>query len=365
LKLRLRLRTGLISPDAAIAQARARIARNAKAAGGTEYWLLLADAAEKQGDDTLRVEALERLLNAGGDEQRQAHVTGLWQSYSRAAQGTANRNGLLVGDDKAWLDLAARSLGASPPQSRSLLAHLSRSGAARDSRLSAQLQLVFSLFQSGLDRVALDLFGEARAAPETLDSQARYLLGSMAESRNESALAVRFWQGLAAPPGAGPEEWQVRLAVMQWRSGLPAAAIDTVRALARPGKTLPESATVRALALAREMLDAGKPGSAEELYTALLPQADRGHARGILLALGGIAESAAQHARAADYFLRAALADNSRATDALALQARLAAAMSLARAGYRDDARAQFHWLMKNAKDPSQIETARRELSRL
>jgi len=63
--------------------------------------------------------------------------------------------------------------------------------------------------------------------------------------------------------------------------------------------------------------------------------------------------------------LRAALADESRPTDALALQARLAAAMSLARAGYQDDARAHFQWLLKNSQNPAQIEAARRALSRM
>ncbi len=372
LKLRLRLRAGLTGPDAAIAQARAQLARDGKAGGGAEYWRVLADAAEKQGDGTLRVEALERLLNAGdeggdngGPKRRQEQAAALWQAYSSAAQAAANRNQLLTGDDNAWLDFAARRLGASPPQSRALFAHLSRNGAARETRMGAQLQLVFSLYQNGFDHAALHLFGDERAVPETLDPQARYLLGSMAESRNAPATAIRFWQGLAAPPDTGAEEWQVRLAVMQWRSGMPAAALDTMRALAKQAKTLPDPAAKRAAALAREMLDAGKPGPAEELYAALLPSAGRGHARDILVALGGIAESAAQHARAADYFLRAALADESRATDALALQARLAAATSLARAGYREDARAQFQWLLKYSKDPAQIEAARRALSRL
>ena len=364
LKLQLRLRTGLIAPDAAVTQARAQIAKG----GAPEYWQVLADAAVKQGDGVLRVEALERLLHAAGDDRpqrRQAQATGLWQAYSLAAQAAANRNGLLAGDDNAWLDFAARGLGATPPQSRALFAHLARNGAARETRFSAQLQLVFSLFQSGLDHTALGLFGEEHAAPETLDPQARYLLGSMAESRNEPVLAVRFWQGLAVPPGVGPEEWQVRLAVMQWRADMPAAALDTMRALSKQAKALPDPVAGRAAALAHEMLAAGKPGPAEELYTMLLPRAGRGHAREILFALGGIADSSARHPLAADYFLRAALIDESRATDALALQARLAAALALVRAGYRDDARAQFQWLLKNLKDPAQIETARRELSRL
>jgi len=209
------------------------------------------------------------------------------------------------------------------------------------------------------------LFSNERAGPDGLDPQARYLLGSIAEARNAPASALRFWQGLATPPGVGAEEWQVRLAVMQWRASEVDAAVNTMRALVKPAQPLPGQASSRALVLAGEMLDVGRPGPAEELYAALLPLAGRGDARDILVALGGIAESAAQHARAADYFLRAALADELRATDALALQARLAAAMSLARAGYRDDARAQFQWLLKHSKDPVQIEAARRALSTL
>ena len=147
------------------------------------------------------------------------------------------------------------------------------------------------------------------------------------------------------------------------------SVIDVLRKRTEPSpkqaKAPPDPVAGRAAALAHEMLAAGKPGPAEELYTMLLPRAGRGHAREILFALGGIADSSARHALAADYFLRAALIDESRATDALALQARLAAALALVRAGYRDDARAQFQWLLKNLKDPAQIETARRELSRL
>jgi hypothetical protein len=373
LKLRLRFRTGLVTPDTAIAQARAQLAKTrtaaGKADGSADYWQVLAEVAEKQGNGVLRIEALERLLHLsnGDDAQRRRALTGgLWQAYATEAQAAASQGRVLSGDDAAWLDHAARRLGTSPQQSRSLFSYLlTRSGAPRETRFSAQLQLAFSLYQDGLDQTALVLFSDERAGPDGLDPQARYLLGSIAETHNAPASVLRFWQGLATPPGIGAEEWQVRLAVMQWRAGEVEAAANTMRALVKPAKALPGPASSRALALAREMLDAGKPGPAEELYAALLPLADRDDARDILVALGGIAESAAQHARAADYFLRAALADESRATGALALQARLAAAMNLARAGYRDDALAQFQWLLKHSKDPAQIETARRALSRM
>jgi hypothetical protein len=61
-----------------------------------------------------------------------------------------------------------------------------------------------------------------------------------------------------------------------------------------------------AMALAREMIGSGKRGVAEEMLAVLLPLAGRDHERDILMMLGGIAESAAQRARAADCFLRPA-----------------------------------------------------------
>ena len=361
LKLQLRLRTGLADASAVVAQARAQLAKG----GGPEYWQVLAAAAAKQGNGVLRVEALERLLNHDGARAPLALATELWQAYQSEAQRAANEGRLLAGDDTAWLDFAARRLGANAQQSRALYAHLSRDSTARDTRQVAQLQLVFSLYQSGLDLAALRLFGGEEADPAAIDPRARYLLGSIAEARNAPPLAVRYWQGLGAPPDAGAEEWQVRLATMQWRSGAADAAAGTMRALAKQAKALPDPAARRALALAREMLGAAKPDLAEEMLVALLPLAGPGPAREMLYALGGTAESASQFARAADYFLRSALALDAKAPDALALQARLAAAANLARAGYRDDARAQLLWVLKNAKDPAQIDTARRELSRL
>lgn len=359
LKLRLRLATGLVAPDAAIAQARARLSGNGDAA----WWQLLLEGADRLGDGPLRVEALERLLHAAGSgDARPPQAARLWQAYSAEAQAAANQNRLLTGDDNAWLDFASRRLASSPPQARALFAHLSRNGSARETRFAAQLQLVFSLYQDGLDLAALQLFEEERT-PEMIDSQARYLLGSMAEARQWPA-AARYWSGLSAPSGTGAEEWQVRIAAAQWRAGAEEDAMETMRVLAARAKALPDPAVDRATALARAMLDAGKPAAAESLYNLLLPLAGRAREREWLLALGGIAESGSRFAAAADYFLRAALAGGPQ-SDAPALRARLAAAANLARAGHREDARAQYEWLLRHSKDPAQIETARRELARL
>ena len=365
-KLRLRLRGGLIGADAAIAQARARLAPRRKAPGDPGYWRVLAEAAARKGDDALRVEALERLLDqAGASETRDAGAQAgeLWKAYLAYARAVANRGQMLTGDDKAWADLAARRLRASAVEARALFAFLARNARDNGARHAAQHQLAFSLYQSGVDYAPLLLFADVPV--DTLDPKARHLLGEIASRRDRPALAARYWQGLAAPQGGDAQEWQLRLAEAQWRSGAAEAAVATVRGIARSPAPLTRAAAARVLALAREAAAAGSPAPAEEMLSAVLPLAAGNDARLLLGALGGIAESAAQFARAADYFLRAALADASRSADALAVQARLSAAMNLARAGYREDARAQYQWLLKYAKDPAQLDAARRELARL
>jgi len=51
--------------------------------------------------------------------------------------------------------------------------------------------------------------------------------------------------------------------------------------------------------------------------------------------------------------------------DSFAINARMAAAASLGRAGFKDDARAQYGWILKNVKDVEKQELARREMQKL
>jgi hypothetical protein len=366
LKLRLQLAAGLADPGAVIGAARARLAR-ASGDETADYWRLIADAADRQGDDALQVEALEWLLDlepAGDARAIGSRADGLWRAYSRAARTEAGRRQLLTGDDAAWLDLAARQLGARPPLSRALYAHLAVSASANPTRHIAQLQLVLALQHSGLERAALRLFATEPPGATELDPQARYRLGAIAESRGAPDLSVRFWKGLAAPPGQDAVEWQVRLAAAYWRAGMTAEAVNAARVL-RAQETAPNAAAAgRALALAGEMTGAADADAAEALLSALLPLAEGAPARELLLALGAIAERAGRFLRAGDYFLRAALAEGTRAGQAPAVQARLSAARNLARAGLLEDAREQLLWVARHAQDPAQIETARRELAR-
>ncbi|MBI2292351.1 MAG: hypothetical protein HYU73_18950 [Betaproteobacteria bacterium] len=366
LKLQLRLKTSLIAPEAAIAQARAALARTGN---GAAWWVVLQHAATLQKDRTLLVEALENLLQLAGDkppERLAALVAELWQSYAAAAQDAANQNQLLVGDDAKWADYASRRAAASPAVARAFFAYLAQQSKFSDTRRNAQLQLAFSLQQGKLGLTAIRLFGDAARFPVAqLDPQARYLLGSMALENNQPLTAARYWQGLATPPTLDPDEWRIRLAQALVRAGAADPGAAVLRALAAGSKALPAGIMQRAVASVQELQDAGHAKTADELYRALLPLADAPLRREILFGRGRIAEANNDFQRAADYLLEAALLIDSRATDALAVDARLAAAANLGRAGLKDDARAQLNWLRKNVKDPEKLELIRRELQKL
>lgn len=361
-KQMLLLKANLLAPDAAIAQARARLAKGA----GRGHWQVIAEAAVRRNNLSLRLEALEQLLQLADRGARAAALAAqLWQAYLAGAHDTANQNQLLTGDDAAWSDFASRRLGADSFLSRAFFAHLVQRGQVPATRNNAQLQLVFSLQQGKLDLAALRLFEDARVEVAMLDAQARYLLGAIAEARNEPALSARFWEGLGAPPNTAADDWQMRLALAHWRAGNADAAVSALRRAVGDGKPLSSEAMRRGIVLAQEMLAAGKPELADAALEAMLPLAETAYKRDVLFALGRIAEASARFALAADYYLRSALLVEPRAPDAAALQARLAAALNLARAGYKEDARAQFEWLLRNSRDAAQLEVARRELAKL
>ena len=364
-KLLMRLETNLITPDAAIAQARTALAKNSSAA----FWIVLQKAAALRKDLALGVEALENLLQLAGDKppaQASALAGELWRSYAAAAQEAANQNQLLLGDDSTWEDFAARHASASPAIARAFFAYLAQQSKVGATRQSAQLQLVFALQAGKLPLTAVRLFDDAARFPVSqLDAQARYLLGSMAMDNGQSAAAARFWQGLEAPSTLDSDEWRIRLAQAQVRAGFAEPGADTLRALVAGKKALPADIMRRAVAVVQELQDTGYYKTADELYRALVPLAEARERREILFGLGRIAEGLNNFQAAADYFLEAALLLDARAADGFAINARIAAAVNLGRAGLKDDARAQLDWLRKNVKDAEKLELIRREMQKL
>jgi hypothetical protein len=358
----LRLKAGLIKPDAAIAQSRARLAKD----GGRGHWQVIAEAAARGGERSVRIEALEQLVrNAGARKEASAAAAQLWETYHTLAQESANRNHLLAGDDAAWVTYASQRLRPDPFMARAFFAYLAQRARSLKTRQAAQLHLVVSLQQVALERVALRLFDQETIDVAAIDGQARYHLGAISEARNEPALAARFWNGLAVPSGMTLAEWEVRRALVYWRAGDTGAAAKALAVATSEKQSLPAKAVPNAILLGQEWVAEGKPELADASLAPLLLLVGKDYQREFLMALGRAAEASGFFARAGGYFLQAALAPEGRARDVTAVNARLAAALNLARAGYREDARAQFEWVIGHSQNPAELEVARRGLAKL
>jgi len=365
-KLVLRMQTNLVPPEAVVLQARAGIAKSNSPIG---YWRILQTVAASTRNAALNVEALENLLQLAegtapdGDASLSAD---LWKGYAAAALELANQEKLLIGDEANWADFGARRNAANPAIARAFFAYLALSGKQPGTRESAQLQLVYSLQTAKLPLTAVRLFRDATHFPVTqIDPQARFLIGSMAAENNLQEVAVRFWSGLKAPPNLDADEWNLRLAHSLVRAGKGRAGAESIRALIGGRKELSAELLRRAMVVVAEIHDGGDAEIAGTVYREMLPLAASRERREILFGIARNAESTGDFRRAADHYLESALMGEVRLPDSFAINARMAAAASLGRAGFKDDARAQYGWILKNVKDVEKQELARREMQKL
>jgi hypothetical protein len=352
-KLRLRLHTGLMSPADVVAQARAGIARSEDPA----WWRVLLDAAEKQPAPLLKIEVIEQLLDRA--DAPAAEASRMWEAYLVYARSAANTHQLLAGDDSSWLEFALRRKDAEPVVARAYLAYLAREGRSESLRRTAQLQLVSSLLAARLSRTALQVFSAWPGDPAALAAETRYQLGSAAEALQLHARTLQYRLGLPAPEGIASAVWDLRMAATALRAGRGEDVAAITRQLAAANTPIPAAQLTEWITLTTQLAEHGLAAETRLLAGRVLPHADLAQGRVLLAATARALDSGSQPLLAAEYHLRLALS----APDAdAAAAARLRAGFNLARGGLRDDARVQFEWLLKNARDPVQIAVARREL---
>ena len=353
-KLRLRLHTGLIEPQEAANQARTAFARSADPL----WWQVLLEAGERLKSGELRIEALEHLLDV--KKAPVVDAKALWGSYVSYAREAANSHQLLAGDDLNWMEFAMRGRDRAPVIARAYFAYLARHARGQTERQQAQEQLAAAFAKAKLSRAALRLYAEGPGDPVALSAATRHTLGALAEGVAEHEQALRFWLGLPAPAGTSATDWNLQLAALALRAGRAGVAADIARQLTTAKAVIPQAQLPAWIVLAQQFGDHGQHDGAQILFEHALLYADAAQARVVLAGIARLHESRKQPLLAADYYLRAA--QRASGPDAAAAEARLQAGLNLARAGLLSDARTQFEWVLKNARDPVQIAIARREL---
>ncbi len=363
-KLRLRLQTGVVTPQDAIKQVHDAQNRSNDPA----WWRVLLEAAQRRKDGILRITALEQLLdvkpllpleNPAGNTQ-DVEAAGLLEAYANHARAAANTHHLLAGDDANWLEFAMRRRSAEPAEARAYFAYLAREARDLALRQSAQQHLLADYAKAKLPRAGLRVF-EARsgnAAP--LAAPVRYALGGLAGDIGDHSRVLRYWQTLPVPDLMPAALWQLRLAAVALRAGRNDVAAEIVRPLALERGVIPAAQVPEWLDLAGQLGDHGLADEARALFARVMPHADAAQARRALAGMAHTHQAPGQPLMAAEFYLRSAL--SAPVADAAATQARMQAGFSLLRAGLREDARAQFEWLLKNSRDPEQIAIVRREL---
>lgn len=352
LRLQVQLKTGLLTADAASAQARAALKKTPTTMAAAGYWRVLGQAAAVSGDFNAAIEAQEQSLNLRPLEDKNAALykdkDALWQQYQAAARDVGNHEHLLAGDDPAWLNLAASLSAAKAPSARALLAYLTLNARSPESRRDAQSQLALALFNQKLGRTAALLFDDAEKFPaHFFTAAARYLLGETALQTRQYPLAARFWKDLPPPKGESADAWQLKLVGVHYRAGHPADAGKALeRLLAGKNKLAAMSADAqrRSIELARGLLNDKEPvkEAVEHFLTNLLSARalEPLQQREALLLLGKAGEMRGDFKLAADYFLQAATLIDAKAKDPVAQSARQQAAANLVKAGFKEDASA-------------------------
>jgi len=394
-KLRLRLHTGVITPQDAVTQARAALGRSEN----TAWWRILLEAAERQNNGALRIAALEQLLEAKAlpvAATPDAEAVRLWEIYAGHARTAANTHQLLAGDDAGWLQFAIRRRDTEAAEARAYLAYLARHARDPALQLDAQARLAAEYAAAKLPRTGLRVFGVWSGGVTALAAPTRHTLGALAETAGDHLRALQHWQGLPAADNMPAAVWSLRLSALALRAGRTEVAVNVARPLAAERSAIPAVQLPEWLSLAQQFTDHGLYDAAQALFERVLVHADPAQARRVLSGIARTHEARGQPLSAADFYLRSALGAPKEvplggapkevplggapkevplggapkevplggvsATDTAAVEARLLAGFSLARAGLRDDARAQFEWVLKNAGDPVQIAVARREL---
>jgi hypothetical protein len=359
----LRLRAGLMTPAAAAGQARALLDKGAR----EPAWHLLSAAGKASADPEIELEALERRLDSR--VAASAHVesaAALWKAYAAVAQRAANELQLLSGDDAQWTQAAERMRPKRPRIARALLATLAIEARSNAARAQAQLRLLSSLRDAGLERAAWRLLSDSTRLPVAqLDSQVRFELGALAATVGAAAAGVRYWQGLPPMNGMTRKQWQVRNLILLLQAGMNADVARLAREALDAAQPL-DAQSVRELRLAAaDALELGHAEPARIVFQGLVAHVDDAARIQVLTGLARAHESGGDARAAARAYLLAATSAKDPQGDPAALSAREAAAVNLLRAGLRSDAQSVLEWIARHARVAETRRAAERRLSRL
>lgn len=360
LRLHAGLEGGVYKPaqvirDAALVAKR----KNAGATDRRQANVLVARAASRAGDAEGVVRATEAALNeSAGTNGEFFTVIGdeLWRAYDRLAEMRGNEARLLVGNDAAWLEHAAKADHARSVTGRAIYAFLAHHGATEIAREISHQRLATSLFRNDTGAVALALYAAADGdgLREAVPDDVRYALAGEALKQRRIRLAADLMRDLKlVPAGENEDDWRLRRARTLIFAGdiQPAAAL--LRQVIGRNRKLEAQRSRRLLQLLFDLQAIEEHTVAYELMEQVYDRlTDAGLRRELLYWMADSRFALARYQDAAALYLRSAIHIDPRGNDLWGQSARYQAAESLVKAGLVDDARALYRALIRVTEDP-------------
>ena len=389
------LRGGARTPKQVLQTAKALLAKAKQAPIlRAEAWSLSAEAAARSGVIGREAQSLEGALGQTRIMSR-SHplaVSGdaLWAAYKRYGLAAANKAGLLLGDEQAWLALAGK-LVRTPVQARALLATLALEGTTEGQRRRAHAALARTLLKTDfgphlLPRLYLQV--EAFPTAQDIPFPARHALADLYLEQGRISEASAMVSGLdRTPEGSDPFDWQLRRGRILLLAGRVEAgyaglvrALDGLLADAEPaGDESREAAAKdenpeplntekvdRLLQVVFDLQAVERHDLARAVFRRLLqvPLIEK-QKRELYFWSGESAEALGDKREAALLYLRSAMYPDPFAMDPWAQTARFHAAQMLAEQGLVEDARNLYGGLLDVTKDPARRAVLKQRMQRL
>jgi hypothetical protein len=337
------------------------------------YWSIAALAAESLGPRR-QVEALEARLGIAAEDGIELDAFDgdrLWRAYLDYARLIGNRNELLVGDDAAWLELAAAQRQAAAVKARSLYALLidqSADGATRQQAAEGYLALL-DPEQAAHQRLLDQLFNRSRryADVSRIPLQIRFHLVDIALKKADIPLATRLMSGLdSVPPNARRFDWLLRRARVLLLGGKLEQGDAVLDRLIGEYDEPQADDTDRILQVLFDLQTLKADEQAIRHFRQLMNKPiEARQRREILFWMADSFKALEQYERAALLYLQSAMFIGPDAMDPWAQTARYNAAESLQQAGLVDDARRIYEALLKVTREPARRSVLRHNIQQL
>lgn len=339
------------------------------------HYGVMAEAAKEATEPAFVIIALEHWyrLDPMAEEWNELFrfdIDTLWQSYHDYALRTGNREQLLLGDDRAWLEMAEKTAARYPVRKRSLYALMAIKGYAAASREQASVELVKQL--QGLDNgMALvqslflrsGRFGPAQPVPPAV----AYMLVDQAIRDGDLAQASRLLRQLPEPPeGTDRFPWQMRRIKVFILAGEYDAAVELLRALLPSAASLGKQQRDQLIQLLFDLQTVGQHESAFALLGELYRRIPNLQLRRELLFWMADSRVAQQnYIAAARLYLQSATLSDSESMDPWAQTARYKAAETLAKGGMLADAAHLYSQLLRVTESPERRAVLHHELEQV